>query len=249
MATATATVSNMQSRGFCYTESAIQRIFIGKYLNHPSKPSVLIADIKQVTGYPENFPTYYSVYSVNNSGEKYWVINLPEHEFQEDNAMFSLSNPTVSKKRGTTHFDIIQNNIKTLRAEYDKIEWGYHYKSELTYAAVEKLEKLDYKSIVNDILKCDVLTFEQKWNLAKQMTDNLVYIINDADNMANKLVNGSIGEWCPNAVCAINDMWGKIMSYSTGVNDNYKFMAYIGLPTIEKLGDYAVAYGLFKGIL
>lgn len=76
-----------------YMESEIKQIFIGKYIEvtfyYEKVPrKVLITDIQFTVGYPENFPTYYTIYSTNSKGEKYFVMNLPETDFHK-NSMFS----------------------------------------------------------------------------------------------------------------------------------------------------------------
>lgn len=64
------------------------KTYIGKYIKLPKRNAVIITDIRYVAGYPENFPPYYTIYSINSLGKEYFIINLPEDEFNENNELF-----------------------------------------------------------------------------------------------------------------------------------------------------------------
>jgi len=49
-------------------------------------------------------------------------------------------------------YEAIKESINALSKSFNEIPWGSHWKSELTAYAVSQLEKLDYKSIIENIL-------------------------------------------------------------------------------------------------
>jgi hypothetical protein len=53
---------------------------------------------------------------------------------------------------------------------------------------------------------------DDRWNLAIEMSDVLASCIFDAQDWAEKLVNGSLGEWCPNTSTKIRKFWGKLLA-------------------------------------
>lgn len=66
--------------------------FIGKHLSYSSKyihfENILISDIREVTGNPDHFETYYSIYTKDEKGEEKWLINVTIDDFM-DSKMFT----------------------------------------------------------------------------------------------------------------------------------------------------------------
>jgi hypothetical protein len=121
----------------------------------------------------------------------------------------------------------IKTQINALKIGFKAIKWGSFWKSEKTAYAVEKLEELDYKSIVGNI---GALPVEERKTHLLELTNIMIEMINEADCYAGKLVNGSLGEWCPNAAKDIYKMWGSLL------NDEPEVFDYIN----ESLGDYGM---------
>jgi len=65
--------------------------FVGKMITYPGNDTSIITKVSYVTGYPENFEPYYSVYTKNESGEEKWIVNLPRSDFTDNNPIFMTS--------------------------------------------------------------------------------------------------------------------------------------------------------------
>ena len=106
------------------------------------------------------------------------------------------------------------SQIDRLKRRYDDIEWGYHWSDRLTENAVVRLEKLKYKKIMDEILDDKRLCFEEKWELGMKFTRMFGEIVTEADQFGWKLVNGSMGEWCPDAGDNIVRFWESMIDIS-----------------------------------
>lgn len=107
----------------------------------------------------------------------------------------------------------IRNAINLFKTEYANLKWGKDWKSELTCASVSKLESLNYRGIIEKIVCAP--PSESQFNLAFMLAETLTETIFDVETNAFKLVNGSLGEWCPNAARYIWEMFRDIyISYN-----------------------------------
>jgi hypothetical protein len=113
----------------------------------------------------------------------------------------------------------INGAIKRFKAAYGNLKWGIDWKSELTCDSVYKLENLDYSSIIEKIV--GLTPSESQLYLAFMFAETLTEIIFDAENNAFKLVNGSLGEWCPNAG---NSIWKMFHAIYNSYNNSPDFM-------------------------
>jgi hypothetical protein len=115
-----------------------------------------------------------------------------------------------SQKRKRPAESRIQQSIDRLRRDYDKIEFGDDWKSELTEKAVRQIEALQFQPIFQEVLT--VPDINLRWELGLNISDVLVDFMFDAEEIADKLVNGSAGEWCPNTAEAIERFWHQMIA-------------------------------------
>jgi len=104
--------------------------------------------------------------------------------------------------------------IAELKAAYAKIDWGGgDWKSEKTSDAVGELGRLDSCLVekIVDAIHAQV-DAEAQWEAALELSLELVRMISEAEGFARKLVNGSMGEWCPDTAKTIGDLWSKLAS-------------------------------------
>lgn len=115
----------------------------------------------------------------------------------------------AQEKRLMPSDERIKQSIEYLDEQYDLIDPGENWKDEKTSIAVKKLEKLQFLQIFDEIFA--VAENESRWKLALQVTDILSEIIEDAESWGEKLVNGSMGAWCPDTAVELQEFWRKFV--------------------------------------
>lgn len=133
------------------------------------------------------------------------------------------------------------SQIDRLKRRYDDIQWGYHWSDRLTENAVGRLEKLKYKKIMDEILDDKRLCFEEKWELGIKFTRMFGEIVTEVDQFGWKLVNGSLGEWCPDAGDHIIRFWESMIDISN--KSIKKEVNNLIVELIMLFGDYACDVG------
>lgn len=111
----------------------------------------------------------------------------------------------AQEKKSCSSEKRIDQSTEYFHKKYRLIEPGDHWKDSKTSDAVRKLEKLSFQHIFEDILA--VPDCESRWQLAIRATKVLSDAINGAEEWGRKLVNGSMGEWCPNAAEKVEAFW------------------------------------------
>ncbi|KAG5186258.1 hypothetical protein JKP88DRAFT_309714 [Tribonema minus] len=125
--------------------------------------------------------------------------SLPElKQLQQDLANEVLNRETPAEKA--------QRLFAAMCEECDSIEYGSHWKSEKTADAVGALQSLEIAEVASAIAAAgdDV---EAQWRLAIDFTRYIGATISEATDYAGKLVNGSCGDFCSDAVGAAADVW------------------------------------------
>jgi len=165
------------------------------------------------------------------------IINVEEADLSPEDLetlatdILSLAN----KKRALSPVKQIQQSIQNLKGQYDKIESGSSWKDEQTSSAVKELEKLDYQYIFQEIL--NISEVDQRWNLAILMNEVVTGIIFDAEDWGGKQVNGSMGEWCPEAGKSLEKFWSKLLE-TTSTNPSNDILIKVEKCIVKSLGDY-----------
>lgn len=116
------------------------------------------------------------------------------------------------------NYESISEAIKRFNATYRNLKWGIDWKSELTCDSVYKLESLDYSSIIEKI--GGLAPGKSQLDLAFMFAETLTEIIFDVETNTFKLVNGSLGEWCPNAG---NSIWKIFHAIYNSYNNSPRF--------------------------
>jgi hypothetical protein len=100
-----------------------------------------------------------------------------------------------SSKKSLTESEKVRSRIADVKSEAS-VNYGSSWKSEKTEDAVRILEKIDFKSVVDLILAIEDV--DERWTLASEFSVVVADIVMDANDCAEKLVNGSCGEFCEN---------------------------------------------------
>lgn len=115
----------------------------------------------------------------------------------------------IETKSLEPNFDILNDTLGELEERFSNIEFGCFWKDEKTSDGVHELERVDYKSILKKIV--EVNDINERWKLSLKASSILSSMILEAQDQAGKLVNGSMGEWCPNTGSSIENLWKKIL--------------------------------------
>jgi hypothetical protein len=119
----------------------------------------------------------------------------------------------VKRLRALPAKDRVLNSIVALEDQYYNIEWGSHWKSEKTQAAVRVLESINFEGVMKEIT---AIKDSCRWELALLFTKKMAGVIFYAEGAAFKLVNGSCGEWCGDTADAIDKFWKTLIQTQKG---------------------------------
>lgn len=118
----------------------------------------------------------------------------------------------------------ITRALKALQKSYDDIEWGDDWTDSKSsdaegelYSSVSPKMNIAAKSILTN----STLDVQAKWKYAITFTEIADRIIERASDCGYKLVNGSHGEWCPDAAEDICEFWRSFIksSYNSEVDE------------------------------
>eukprot|EP00548_Thalassiothrix_antarctica_P019560 CAMPEP_0194189488 /NCGR_PEP_ID=MMETSP0154-20130528/59227_1 /TAXON_ID=1049557 /ORGANISM="Thalassiothrix antarctica, Strain L6-D1" /LENGTH=146 /DNA_ID=CAMNT_0038910675 /DNA_START=75 /DNA_END=512 /DNA_ORIENTATION=+ len=142
----------------------------------------------------------------------YKHLSCPLENIPKDDLKVLLTAITKELKKRVTVNEMIAN----LEQSFTDIDWGYgDWKSEETRGAVRRLESLGkLESQIHGAIfaQGDNEGVETQWKSALSFSKLLIRMINDAEDYAEKLVNGSIGEWCPETAKTVESLWQTLVS-------------------------------------
>jgi hypothetical protein len=118
----------------------------------------------------------------------------------------------AKRRRSSDPLGQVRISIVNFGEKYQKIakSRGKRWDSEKTQATVESLEEeLRCSKVFESILKLpDPM---DRWNLGIEMSVKVSYAVLDAQDWGFKLVNGSLGEWCPDSTEDLRKFWENLL--------------------------------------
>lgn len=143
-----------------------------------------------------------------------WLVRSSDEQLEQ----LKLDIETALKKRAKeTDYEKVESMIDALLKENDMIEYGDGWKSKKTAEAVEELGNLRFSSIINAIF--NLKNVDEQWTIATKYTIDVAGIIGTAEENADKLVNGSLGEFCPDTADLLIEMWFVLLNGDSFPNE------------------------------
>jgi hypothetical protein len=113
-------------------------------------------------------------------------------------------NHSLSTSRRETP-DKATRHFNKLQEDESNIAHGDWWKDSLTAHALEELGELDFAAVIAAIAAIEDVAVQ--WQLAIDYTSWCGSTISDVSDWGGKLVNGSMGEWCPETAKETNELW------------------------------------------
>mmetsp|Transcript_10624 Transcript_10624/g.23812 ORF Transcript_10624/g.23812 Transcript_10624/m.23812 type:complete len:212 (+) Transcript_10624:167-802(+) len=158
-------------------------------------------------------------------------LEIPKEDIQD---LLTMLQKEMKQRRS------VGDIVKEMEQKCNAIDWGYgDWKSEKVSDGVSELEGLD--SLITAALKLILEETEDnvqnQWEDALKLTLQMVSMINTAESNAGKLVNGSMGEYCPEMAFEVEALWADLVTRGKRPPDSWLETKL--LPKLKGcLGDY-----------